>query len=57
MNVWVFMALIATMILCARSRDSLLSVSVRGVLVVFSTAGFMGGGKPRPKSYIAGVKI
>ena len=32
-----FMALITTLVLCARSQDSLLSVSVRRVHVVFST--------------------
>ena len=42
-----FMALeAAMMVLCARSQDSLLSVSVRRVHVVFSTTGFKGGGKP-----------
>ena len=41
-----FMALITTLVLCARSQDSLLSVPVRRVHVVFSTAGFNGGGKP-----------
>ena len=37
MYVWVFMALITTLVLCARSQDSLLSVSMRRVLVVIST--------------------
>ena len=32
-----FKALITTLVLCARSQDSLLSVSVRRVLVVFPT--------------------
>ena len=32
-----FMAHITAMVLCARSQDSLLSVSVRRVLVVIST--------------------
>ena len=41
------MALITALVLCARSQDSLLSVLMRRVHVVFSTAGFMGGGKPR----------
>ena len=44
------MALIATLVLCARYQDSLLSVSVRSVHVVFSSAGFKGGGKPCPKA-------
>ena len=44
------MALLTAMILCARSQDSLLSVSVRMVHVVFSAAGFKGGGKPSPKT-------
>ena len=34
MYVWVFMALITTLVLCARSQDSLLSVSVGRVHVV-----------------------
>ena len=38
---------ITAMVLCARSQDSALSVSVRRVGVVFSTAGFKGEGKPR----------
>ena len=45
-----FMALIAATVLCARSQDSLLSVSVLRIHVVFSTAGFKGGGKPCPKT-------
>ena len=36
MYVWAFMALITTLVLCAKSPVSLLSVSVRRVLVVFS---------------------
>ena len=36
--------------LCARSQDSLLSVSLRMVRVVYSTAGFKGGGKLCPKT-------
>ena len=47
---WVFMTLITALVLCARSQDSLLSVSVRNVHVVFSTAGFKGGEKPCPKT-------
>ena len=35
-----FMALITAMVLCARSQDSLLSVSMRRVHVLFSTAEF-----------------
>ena len=45
-----FMAFIATLVLHARSQDSLLSVSVRRVHVVFPTAGFKGGRKPCPKT-------
>ena len=41
------MALITALDLCARSQSS--SISVRRVNVVFSTAGFKGGGKPCPK--------
>ena len=44
------MALITAMSLCARSRDSLPSVSVRRVHVVFSIAGFEDGGKPYHKT-------
>ena len=44
--VCVFMALITTQVLCARSQNSVMSVSVRRVHVVLSTAGFKGGGKP-----------
>ena len=40
-----FMALIITLVLCARSQDSVMSVSVRRVRVVFSTAEIKGGGK------------
>ena len=42
----VVILLIATMVLCARFQDSLLSVSVRRVHVLYSTAGFKGRGKP-----------
>ena len=48
--VCVFMALITTLVLCARSQDLVMSVSVRRVHVVFSTAGFKGGGKTCPKT-------
>ena len=44
------MALIATLVFRARYQDPLLSVSVRRVHVVFSTAGFKDGGMPRPKT-------
>ena len=43
--VLVFMAFITAMVLCALSQDS---VPMRAVHVVFSTAGFKGGGKPCP---------
>ena len=43
-----FMAPITAMVLCARPQDS--SVSLRRVHVVFSTAGFKGGGKKCPKT-------
>ena len=52
MYVRVFMALVTAMVLCARSQDSLMSVSVRRVHVVFSTARFRGGGKPCPKTRV-----
>ena len=45
-----FMALITALVLCARSQDSLLSVAVCRINVVFSTAGFKDGGKPCPKT-------
>ena len=41
-----FTALVTAMALCARSQYSLLSVSMRRVHVVLSTAGFKDGGKP-----------
>ena len=41
-----FMALTTAMVLCASSQDSLLPLLVRSVNVVFSTAGYKGGGKP-----------
>ena len=40
-----FIAFINAMILCARSQDSVPSVSVRRVHFIFSTACFKGGGK------------
>ena len=43
------MALINTLVLSARSQDSLLSVSVPRVRIVSSTAGFKVRGKPCPK--------
>ena len=43
-----FTALVTAMVLCARSQDSIPSVSVRRVRVVCSTAGFEGVGKPYP---------
>ena len=45
-----FMVLLTAMVLCTRSQDSLLSVSMDRVHVVFSTAGFKSGGKPCPKT-------
>ena len=44
-----FMVLITAMFLCTRSVNSLLSATLRREHVVFSTAGFKGGGK-REKS-------
>ena len=44
------MALITTLVLCARSQDIVMSVSVRRVRVVLSTPGFEGGGKPCRKT-------
>ena len=41
-----FKALTTSIALCARSQDSILSVSVRRVHVVFLSARFKGGGKP-----------
>ena len=41
-----FMELLTAMNLCARSQDSLPSMSIRRVYIVFSTAGFKDGGKP-----------
>ena len=42
----VFTALITTLVLCTRIQNLVLSVSVRRVHVVFSTAGFKGRGNP-----------
>ena len=41
-----FTALITTLVSWARFQDLVMSVSVRRVHVVFSTAGYKGGGKP-----------
>ena len=46
----VFMGLIATLVLCARSQDLVMSASLRRVQVVLSTAGYKGGGKPCRKT-------
>ena len=48
--VWGFMAIMTALVMCARSQDSLTSVSMRMVRVVFSTAGFKGGRKQSPKT-------
>ena len=40
-----FIGLVTALVVCARSQDSLLLVSVHRVHVVFSTAGFTVGGK------------
>ena len=48
--VWVFMAVITAMVLCARSKDLVLSVSVHRLHVVYSTARFMGGVKRSSKT-------
>ena len=50
MYVWFFMTRITALVFCARSQDSSQSVSAHRVRVVFSTAGFKGKGKPRPKT-------
>ena len=50
MHVCVFMALITTLVLCARSQDLEMSVSMRRGQVVLSTTGFKGGGKPCRKT-------
>ena len=47
----VCMELITAMVLCARSRDSLLSASVRRVHVVFSTTGYKSKGRPCQKKH------
>ena len=46
----IVMALITTLVLCARSQDLVMLVSVRRVHVVLSAAGFKGGGKPCRKA-------
>ena len=43
------LAFLPIMVVCTRSQDSLLLVSVLRVHVVFSTDGFTGGAKPSPK--------
>ena len=43
------MALLTALVLCVTSQDSILSVSVRRVHDVFSTAGCKGRGKPCPE--------
>ena len=48
--VCVLMALITTLVLCGRSHDLVMTVSVRRVHAVLSTAGFKGGGKPCRKT-------
>ena len=45
-----FVALIPALVLCARSQDSLMSVSVRRVYVLFLSVGFKNGGKLCPKT-------
>ena len=50
MYVGVFMALITTLVLCAKSQDLVMPVSVRRVRVALYTVGFKGGGKPCPKT-------
>ena len=45
-----FMAFITALVLFAKTQDSVLLASVRRVHVAFSTAGFKGGGKPRPRT-------
>ena len=45
-----FTTLRTALIFCAKSQDSLPSVPVRRAHVVFSTAGFMGRGKPCPQT-------
>ena len=50
-----FVSLLAAMVLCGRSQDSLLSVSMCWVRVVFSTTGFKGGQKPCQKTLEKGA--
>ena len=40
-----FMTLVTAVVLCVRSQDSVLPVSVRRIHVAFSTAGWKGAGK------------
>ena len=47
--------LLTATVLCVRSQDSLLPVSVSRVRVVLSTVGFKGGGKPCPKTRVTAV--
>ena len=44
------MANITVLVFCARSQNSSLSVSVRRVYILFSSAWYKGGGKPCPKT-------
>ena len=46
-----FMLLMPAVLLSTTLRDSLLSVLVRRIHVVFTIAGFKGGGKPCPKTH------
>ena len=50
MYVCVFIALVTTVVMCARSQDLVLSGSMRRVHDVLSTARFKGGGKPCRKT-------
>ena len=52
-----FMALITAMVLCARFQDSLLSVSVRRVHAVFSTAAFKGREKVCSKTLVVRYSV
>ena len=53
MYVYVFMALVTTLVFYARSQDSIISVSVRKVNVVFSTVGFL---RPEESRVVKHVK-
>ena len=57
MYVCVFMALITTLVLCARSQDLVMSASGRRVHVVFSTDGFKGAGKPCRRTHETAVTL